>query len=102
MAMARDTAESYHDLEHRMMTKLHEADVWKRYGSPGMYEKHLQFQEDKYRAEKKKEYQEKRKQLFKDNRHLIADAVANAKRGIVNDEVNPNSVTKTKRFFKAQ
>lgn len=88
--------ESFNDLQERVLIRLREMDVWKQFGGAKEYEKHLVHAEESYRAQKKKEYEDKRKRMFKEDSHLIHDAVENARRGKFKE--TDSGLIKTKRF----
>jgi hypothetical protein len=77
----RQYAENYHELEQRILSKLRDMDVWKRFDNPRQYDDYLDQQEKEYREKKKKEFEEKRMRLFKDNKKRIRHAMENAKSG---------------------
>ena len=59
----REYGELYRELEHRILDKLKENDIWKKYGDAKTYERILQDKEDLHRMKAKLEWEEKRKRL---------------------------------------
>lgn len=79
----RETGELYPELERRAIRKLHESDIWRRYGDAKSYERKLQEKEDEYRAKKKLEWEAKRQMLWREHRTEIRHAMENAKSGVL-------------------
>lgn len=95
LSLKRDYAESYEACSRRALAKLHEMDVWKKFGSANNLDDHLDKMEKEYRAKKKEEYQEKRKLLFKEHATEIKDAIKNANSGVFSGKAKH----KTKKYI---
>lgn len=95
LTLNRDYGESYESCSRRALAKLHEMDVWKKFGSADKYDDHLEKAEQEYRAKKKEEYQQKRQLMFKEHETEIKDAIKNANSGVFSGKAK----YKTKKFI---
>ncbi len=94
LTLKRDYGEPYQACARRALNKLHEMDIWKKYGDGKSYDSYLDNKEKTYRDQKKKEYKEKRERLFKEHQTEISDAIKNANAGVFSGKAK----YKTKRY----
>lgn len=81
LSLKRDYAEGYEACSRRALARLHEMDIWRKYGDGKSYDKYLDEKEKDHRVKKKKEYKEKRERLFKEHATEIRHAIKNAQSG---------------------
>ena len=84
MTVKRQFAENYEELENRTIQKLHEGDVWKKFGTGKAYDDYLDAEEKRIRDEKKKKIRHERMEWFKENRDVVRAALWNAQHGRTN------------------
>jgi len=74
-------AETYPELQRRILRELPLKDVWRRYGSGKAYDDFLYDEEKRMRESEQKRVDSERLSRMKEDRHLIHSAVENAKAG---------------------
>lgn len=69
------------DLEAFTLQKLREIDVWQRHGSGKTFDNYLHDTEETYREKERKKYQHARREMWKQNRSQVKEAIWNAQHG---------------------
>ena len=82
MTVKRKYAESYNELQSRILKMLPECDVWRKFGKDGnKLDDHLNEVAEKAKQKKHKEAKDKRMAWYKDNMGIVENVIENAREG---------------------